>query len=367
MGREPSLQGTFAESPFARVLFGLWSGEKTGRLELQAAGGDRSLFLQSGDVIVERAGLSEKDFLAALAKKKVLTIDQARQCGRRAKEAKTSRLRALGELGFLSPLPLWNLMESFFARRLFPLFDLEDGGWTFEPGEGLSVRERLGTLPGQELILHGIRQMQNEAVLDRFLPDAAAPIQVSAPARLHKIAWEPHERYALQVLGSVPHLRAFEDACEIGRKDARKTLFAFVCMGLLAAPPVKARPGAADGPPAGDAGRALEALNEKCAFIYKYVTKEIGPLGRTIIARTLDELKSGLGPQFHKLVLLPDGRLEADPAVSHNAGHLPGELTGALLRGFEEILLAEVLAVKKALGGRHETALVKALEKIGCR
>jgi hypothetical protein len=46
--------------------------------------------------------------------------------------------------------------------------------------------------------------------------------------------------------------------------------------------------------------------------------------------------------------------------------HLPEELYRALLQGFEEILMAEVLAVKKSLGPAHETALVRALEKVGC-
>ena len=84
-----------------------------------------------------------------------------------------------------------------------------------------------------------------------------------------------------------------------------------------------------------------------------------------LLTRALEEARPGLGPIFQKMVLQPDGRVSADTAVSHNAGHLPDELTRALLRGYEEILVTEVLAVKKALGPRHETALVKALEKIG--
>jgi hypothetical protein len=357
--------GTLTEAPFARVLFDLWDAGKTGRIEVRTGEGARVLHLLNGDVVVEREGLSEKEFLAALAKKKVLNADQVRQCARLAKTDGHSLLKALSESGLLSPLPLWNLMESFYARRLFPLFETDTGDWEFHPGDGLPVRDRLGAIPSQDLIVQAIRRIQNADLIERSLPEDAAPIKVAAPARLHRIAWEPHERYALQVLGSVPNLRAFHEACQIGRREARKTLFAFLCLGILETSASKSKARPAGGAEAMDAGRAFEVLNEKCGFVYKYLTKEIGPLGRTIIARAIEEARPGLGPLFQKMALLPDGRVSSDTAVSQNAGHLPGELTRALLRGYEEILVSEVLAVKKALGPRHETTLVKALEKIG--
>jgi hypothetical protein len=64
--------------------------------------------------------------------------------------------------------------------------------------------------------------------------------------------------------------------------------------------------------------------------------------------------------------LLPDGRIEVDSAMSATAGHLAEEIFNGLVKGYGEILVAEVLAIKKSLGGAHETALVKNLEKVGC-
>jgi len=42
-----------------------------------------------------------------------------------------------------------------------------------------------------------------------------------------------------------------------------------------------------------------------------------------MITRALEEARPGLGPIFQKMVLQPDGRVSADTAVSHNAGHCP--------------------------------------------
>jgi hypothetical protein len=357
-------EGSLLESPFARLLFDLWRAGTTGRLRLQNGGAEKTLHLENGDVVVEREGLSEKDFLTALVKKKILTADEAKTCVRTAKAGGISPFRALGDLGLISPSALWNLLESFYTRRLFPLFDWEAGAWALDPDAGLPVRDRLGQLPAQELILQGVRQMRSRTVMERFLPDESTPIRVFAPAHLNRIAWEPHERYALQVIGCVPNLKAFAEACEIGRAEARKILFAFFALGVVG--PAEAEPRRARGEERADGeGRGIEALNEKCAFLYRFVTKEIGPLGRTIVARSIEEARPGLGPLFQKATLLPDGRIEADPAIKPGSGHIPEELGKALLRGYEEILLAEVLAVRKALGARHESALVQALEKVG--
>jgi len=358
-------EGTLLETPFARLLFDLWRTGAGGRLRLRDGGAERVLHLESGDVIVERESLTEKDFLAALVKKKILSAEEAKQCGKTAKAGGVSPLRALGELGYVSPQALWNFLESFYARRLFPLFDWESGRWALDPEASLPVRERLGRLATQDLVLQGVRQMRNAAVMDRFLPEETAPIRVTAPAHISRIAWEPHERYALQVVGCVPHVKAFYEACEIGRPEARKILFGFFALGIAAPADESARRPRGESDPADAGGSPIDALNEKCAFLYRYVTKEIGPLGRTIVARSVEEARPGLGPLFQKAVLLPDGRIEADPALRPGSTGIPEAMRKALVRGYEEILMAEVLAVRKALGSRHESALVQALEKVG--
>ena len=119
-------------------------------------------------------------------------------------------------------------------------------------------------------------------------------------------------------------------------------------------------------PAAAEQGKILAALNEKCVHIHKFITKQIGPLAHTIIGNCLEEIKPGLGPLFQKMKLLEDGRIEVDAAIVMTLNHLSEDLFKSLVKGFDEILMAEVLAVKKSLGAAHETSLVKSLEKIGC-
>lgn len=358
-------EGSLAETPFPRLLFVLWQREATGRLLLRTRGAETRFFFEKGSLVIDKGSFPEQDFLKALVKKKVLPAESARRCEMHAAETDVSLLRSVGELGFVAPLPLWNLMESFFVRQLFPLFTRTEGTFSCEPGIPLADGERLGLLPTADIILHGIRQIQDGDLLERLLPDENGSIYVSAPHFLHRLAFEPHEKYALGLLQRSPNLKSFYERSELGRAQGRKVLFALACFDILAAPEKdpQNRP-AGEGSDGAEA--VLGALNEKCAYVHKYITKQIGPLAHTILGNSLEEARSHLGPVFQKTRLLPDGRVEIDPALEATASHLPGDLYQTLLQGFDEILMSEVLAVKKSLGPAHESALVRALEKVGC-
>ena len=360
------LEGSFLETPFPRLLFRIWQKEGSGRLRLQKGEEAKTLYFDKGRVVIEKAALSEKDFLSALLKKRILPAEKVRQCERYAGAHMISRIRALSELGLISPLPLWNLMESFFVRQLFSFFDWQEGRYAFEPGLSLAGGERLGLLQTHDVLLQGIRQMREARLIERNLPSENDPIYVSTPYFLHLLNFEPHERYALDVLHHATSLHAFYERCEMGKRAGQKTLFAFVCLDILAAPEKKTNARPAADTPATEPEKVLNALNEKCAYIHKYITKQIGPLARTILGNCVEEVKPGLGPLFQKMRLLPDGRIEVDAAMSATAGHLAEEIFNRLVKGYGEILVAEVLAIKKSLGGAHETALVKNLEKVGC-
>ena len=360
-------EGSLVETPFPRLLFILWQREATGRLRIRRGSAESELHFDKGRVVLDKGSFPEKEFLKALVKKKVLPAEAARQCEKRAAEAGISRIRALGELGLVPPLPLWNLMESFFVRQMFPLFERMGGPFAYEPGVPIGDGERLGLLPTPDLILQGARQIQDGALLDRLLPEESEPIYVASPPFLHHLPLEPHERYALALLRRSPNLKSFYERSELGLAQSRKVLFALACLDILASPEKdpKARP-AGDGAAAADAPAILEALNEKCAFVHKYIAKQIGPLAHTILGNSLEEARARLGPVFQKMKLLADGRVAIDPALEATASHLPEELFRTLLQGYDEILAAEVLAVKKALGPAHEAALVRSMEKIGC-
>jgi len=366
MTKEGPLQGTLAETPLPRLLFDVWRQERTGRLMVRSAKGERPFHFDKGLVCVAQDEAEGKDFLAALIRKKVLTPEQAERAERMAAARKISLLKSLSELGLMSPIPLWSLAESFFARKLYALFDLEDGTFALDPESILPDGQRLGLLQTPDLVLEGIRQMHNDALIARNLPAEEEAIRISSPYFLPLLKFEAPERYALQLLGGASSIRRFQEWSELGDRENRKILFAFRCLGILSpAESTTANLGTQSSPGLRQ-GQILEALNEKCAFIFRFVSKEIGPVAGSVLNRALDEVRPSLGPMFQKMALQFDGRIEVDAALRLSVEHLPEDVFRTIVQGYDEILTAEVLAVRKTLGPAQETSLVRSLEKIGC-
>ncbi len=357
---------TFYETPFARVLFLLWKKDADGRLFVRRPQeAERVLFFSKGRVIVERSGLSEPDFLKALVKKRILPAEEARRAAKEAASKGISLLRTLNELGLIAALPLWNLVMSFYIRRLFPLFDAEEGRYAFEPGTALPEGAGLGEVQTLDLILQGIRQIKNPEFLERRVPPPDEPVYLTTPYFLHRLNLEPHERYVLGRLAGVSRLNGFYDRSELSELESRRVVFALFCLDILRVREERERTREASESSSAEQSRILAALNERCACVHKYITKQIGPLARTILGNAIDEVRPGLGPVFGKARLLADGRVEVDPVITSGAGHLDEDLFRQIVRGYDEILTAGVLAVKKALGPAHESAVVRQIEKIG--
>ena len=104
------LEGSLVETPFPRLLFLLWRREATGRLRVRRGAAETELHFDKGRIVLNKSSFPEKDFLKALVTRKVLPAEAARHCEKSAAEGGLSRIRALGELGLVPPLPLWNLM-----------------------------------------------------------------------------------------------------------------------------------------------------------------------------------------------------------------------------------------------------------------
>ncbi|MGZ7046046.1 MAG: hypothetical protein ACXVJK_06960, partial [Candidatus Aminicenantales bacterium] len=114
-----------------------------------------------------------------------------------------------------------------------------------------------------------------------------------------------------------------------------------------------------------DMDKLFGVFNAKCSFIFKYISKEIGPVALSVIGNSLDDIRNRLDPAFQGLELKADGRIELKSFLKTNMNLIGDESRRNLLRSMDEILVAEVLAVKRTLGAGHESALVKGLERIG--
>lgn len=111
--------------------------------------------------------------------------------------------------------------------------------------------------------------------------------------------------------------------------------------------------------------KILDGFNEKFSYIYKYISKELGPVALNTIEKCLEETKSYLSPLLQEIKVTSSGRIDMSPIFKTNLIFSSKKTQMNLIKDLNEILVAEVLAVKKNLGNEHESVVVKNLKKIG--
>ena len=359
-------RGNLSRVPFARLLTEIWQDEFSGRLTVQGPAGAKSLTFEAGALIVDRAALAEKDFLQSLLMSGEVDLLSLARCEEYAQARHVSTVRALLEIPLLETARLWPRLESFVREETFRLFDAQEAEFVFEPspappGPAL-VREEF--LPN--LVLEGGRRMSNIQVITQHLPPGHETIRNLTPYFLDLLDLAPPEKYFLELLGAEKSLAELIAASDLSERESQRTLFIFLCLGIAGTR--AAKPKTAKFPAEltlADVDKLLSVFNTKCSAIYKYISKEIGPVASSVIEKSLEEVRGRLDPAFQGFELKPDGRIELKSVLKTTMNLISDETRRNLCRSLDEILVAEVLAVKRTLGSVHEAALIRGLEKIG--
>lgn len=357
-------KGNLADTPFPVLLSIIWQEEKSGTLKLKNKTSEKKLYFKNGNIAGELSFLDEKDFIEALVNKKIVKAPEIEKCQNYARQNKITTIKSLTELGVLSPSPLWKLLESFCKERFFSLFDWGKVEYCFESEQTLYASQILLKDTTPNLILQGIRRMKNHDLIEAHLPPESEDLALLSPSYLPQLNLESHEKYLLNIIQSSTSLKTILDSSGIGKRESQKIIFAFLSLGIIGLPQQKSKIRNLNEFSLEEFDRILVAFNERCSYIFKYISKEIGPVALNVLGKSLDETKAYLGPPFQALQLKSSGKIDTKPLLRMRVNLSSNEGWKNLLQGLDEILAAEVLAVKKTLGNAHEKALVENLEKM---
>jgi hypothetical protein len=359
-------RGNLSQTPFARILAGIWRDELTGTLKVHGLGGPKSFSFENGSLTIDRAAFPEKDFLKSLLTSGTTDLISLARAEEYAQQNRVPVIRALLEVPLLEPGRLWALLEAFVKEEAYPLFDREEGDFEFGPRSSPPGPAFLRDIFLPNLVLEGGRRMTNHGLIARHLPPETETVQGLQPYFLDLLDLAPHEKYLLDVLDSAGTLAELYDSSALGKRESRRILFVFLCLGLAGTRAPKPKTGKLPAEMSlADMDKLFGVFNTKCSYIFKYISKEIGPVALSVIRNSLEDIRGRLDPAFQSLELKPDGRIELKSFLKTNMNLIGDENRRGLLRSMDEILVAEVLAVKRTLGSGHESALVKSLEKIG--
>jgi hypothetical protein len=356
----------FHRVPFARILAEIWRQGLSGSLYIKVGGVPKCLSFERGALVLDSVSYEEKDFLRFLLTAGEADLIALTRVEEHAQKTDGSSLRAIVETSLFEPERLWTLLESFAREEVLALIAGGGAEREFHSRSGPPARVYVDAIDIPGLLLEGVRRMTDDAAVAAALPAGGEMIRRLPTSSPGSFRLSAAERYVLGLLESPKSLGDLCAASDIGEAATRRALLAMLLLGLAgtAGPKPKTTKLGTDLSLAG-MDRLMGLFNAKCAFIFKYVSKEVGPVAYPLIGKSLDEIRGRLDPAFQGAELNPDGRFEIKSFLKVNANIVGDECRRSMLRSMDEILAAEVLVVKRTLGPGHESALVRSLEKVG--
>jgi hypothetical protein len=356
----------FSAAPLARVLAEIWRQGLGGSLYVKADGVPKCLSFERGALVLDSVSFEEKDFLRFLLTTGETDLIALNRVEEHTQRTNGSALRALVETGLFDAERLWKLLESYAREEALSLLEGPGAEREFHTRSGPPGRVYIGAIDVPALLLEGARRIKDGSLMEGTLPGQGEVVRRLPVFSHDAFRLSLSEKYVLDLLEPP---RTLADICadsDVGEAETLRALFVLLLLGLAGTAGPKPKTGKlpADISLAG-MDRLLAVFNAKCVFVFKYVSKEIGPVAFSLIGKALDEVRGRLDPAFQGAEIAPDGRLELKTLLKVNANIVGDECRRSMLRSMDEILSAEVLVVKRTLGPAHESALVRALEKIG--
>jgi len=361
------ISGNLAELDVATILSQMHHQALDGQLKISARKFSKSIWLENGSIIFAQSSLLEDSLGSFLLSRKVISSTDLKKSSTYMEDKNIRRGRALMEMGLLSAAQLWEEVSAHLRAIVFSLFPLAAGKYDIivQPKNESIVLN----MPVPETILEGIRQIEDAQFIEsRFHQDM---LLFSASGKNHLPALlKPFEAHVLSLVSEPTSLSEIIARSELLRFDTLKILYGLLRLGLLCDREQPARPptpsSAAHVPTTFTSFEdTLRYYNHKFEYIYRVLSKEIGPIAQSILFEAITAIMESIPPCFHNLEITAEGRIEPKSILKSIWYENFEAHSNEFLKGLEEILYAEIYAVKRHLGKDHEKMILQWIRESG--
>lgn len=338
--------GNLRETSFPSVLISFYKSPEKGELKIKGAEKEITVFIDDG-FIIHATSTDVKDriegILMEMGRISENTISEIE------KVKDKSVIKILMEKEILTPRELKEFLRSQTLNCVYQIFDWEDGEYIFssENYRGIPIPLKISIL---DAVVEGIRNMKNTNIITKSI----SPLDVVYIEGEIGYPMEPYEIYIFNLINGKKNVEEICLESELSKIETMRVLHLFYSLGIL-----KKKVEKREAPPPEELKKVIDRYNQCFSFIYRNLYKEIGPIAENILEKYISDVKENLPDTFRNVSLRKDGSLNLEQIISNvNFG------VEEFVHKLDEFLIAMIYAVKRTLGQRYESYIVKAINEL---
>lgn len=362
-------EGEFTKGEFPSVLYGIFKNGITGVLIIKTDIFEKKIIIEGKKITFATSNNSNESMGNYLLKENIITEEIYKETRKYMIKNYRRFGRSMLELGFMTHDKLWELVRKHIKNIILSVFDLEFAKYDIKPEYGDS-RENI-TLDEDILtiIIQGIREMKDEEYFINVFKNIKE-LFISKRDILSEILLLPYEKHILECIERESKVKKIVKESELLQADTLKVLYMFLILDVISTKKVSQ-----DKVPENEGKShvrktfssyedALKHYNSKFEFIFKILSKEIGPIAQSIISKAVEDINENLPPFLGKIRLNSCGDIDQESVLKSAVYYEFEENISDFIRGLEEILYAEIFVVRKHLGTDYEKQVLNWLKGI---
>ena len=357
-------KGDLDRIPLPSLLFRLWKTNADGILHLSWKDGRLSIPWQAGRPCCTVNFFSFRDIRAALdGGPSPLSPVSDSGCGPEEAAGSDAVRSAIRDSSLPTP-DIWRRLEESACNHVRASFDREQGSYHFQLKDKPVLEDILFYFDVPSLIRAGVERMTNEEMLTLHIPAEAEYVRCPQTPVPSSFPLMPHQEYILRLVEKNRPTAEIIRLSALNTLDTLRALYLLRSTGFLSLSTgndVKAVPEVISPAVIHD---LVDRLNVFLAFIYKFMSKEIGPFALNVLEKNIHDIQKHLSPLFTDIKLQPDGTIATGSILKKQYTPSGRDTLQNFRRDLNEILAAEILAAKKILGDEKESALIRHLRLI---
>lgn len=350
--------GDLSETPLPRIFKRLSDERASGVLTLTSGVARKAVYFGVGRIVFAASNLPSDRLGEILMREGRITLEEYEASSRAITRTKRQG-RVLVEMGALKPSELWEGVELQMREILRSVFSWQAGRFYFD-ASALAERERITVdIATEDAILSGIRRLDPARSIRNLIPADGALLQRVQEAPVPDLA--VFEKHVLELVDGRRTVSRILQESDIGDGETTKVLYALICLGVVRAADEPSEVFDHDLAGAETTTSVAAPFNAMYRHIFDYMVREVGPIAENVLERYLAGLRESRGDVFGGVRLLKDGAVDAK-VLERNLEAMPVDARRpVLVEGLNELLYAELLAVKRTLGPEHEARIVRNL------